>query len=199
MISAHCCNEGLSVVKRAFTLVELMAVVGLMGLLATLSVVAWGSISKGMSDRAAHEALEGFVRSSLRVARMEESPVVLRFRTYVIPADDDFEEEKICRAVAVRAAGRVSRLLDGHPWDEFAEEGPVRLDETQDLIAMTGDGAEWKVGDPYGRVFATLELPRHYFVEDGVMTTSGSVTLLSVRQDGTVETVGEPISVGDSE
>ena len=199
MISSRCCNEDSSAVKRAFTLIELMAVVGLMGLLATLSVVAWGAITRGMSDRAAHEALEGFVRSALREARTEGSPVVLRFRTYVIPADDDFAEEKFCRAVAVRAAGRVSRLLDGHPWDEFAEEGSVRLDETPDVVPMTGDCTEWKVGDRYGRVFATLELPRRYYVEDGIVTTSGSVTLLSVRQDRTVETVGEPISVGDSE
>ena len=81
--------------KRAFTLIELMTVAGLMGLLATLSVVSWGVVTKGMSDRAAHEALEGFVRSAARVAAEDETRVVLRFCTHVIPADDDFDEEKI--------------------------------------------------------------------------------------------------------
>lgn len=185
--------------KRAFTLVELMTVAGLMGLLATLSVVAWGVVTKGMSDRAAYAALEEFVRSAARVAAEDEVRVVLRFRTHVIPADDDFDEEKVCRAVAVRASGRVTRLADGHPWDEFAEEGPVRLDETPDAFAMSGDGADWKVGDLYGRAFATLELPRHYFVEDGVVAVPGSVVLRSGRPGGTVETVGETISAGGQE
>lgn len=185
--------------KRAFTLVELMTVAGLMGLLATLSVVAWGAVTKGMSDRAAHEALEGFVRSAAGVAAEGESRVVLRFRTHVIPADDDFDEEKVCRAVAVRAVGRVSKLDDGVAWDEFAEEGPVRLDEMPDVFPMTGDGGDWKVGDSYGLGFATLELPRHYRVEDGVVPVPGSVVLLSVRPDGAVETVGEPISTGGLE
>ena len=185
--------------KRAFTLIELMTVAGLMGLLATLSVVSWGVVTKGMSDRAAHEALEGFVRSAARVAAEDETRVVLRFCTHVIPADDDFDAEKICRAVAVRAAGRVSKLADGHPWDEFAEEGPVRLDELADVFPMTGGGADWKVGDLYGRAFAILELPRHYYVEDGVVTVPGSVVLHSLRPGGTAETVGEAISSGGLE
>ena len=182
--------------KRAFTLIELMAVVGLMGLLATLSVVAWGAVSKGMSDREAHDALEDFVRSAAHTAAMEETRVVIRFRTHVIAFNDDFAEEKVCQAVAVRAVGRVSRIVDAHPWDEFADEGPVRLDELTDVFPMTGDGADFKVGDLYGRVFATMTLPRHYYVDDGVVVPPGAVVLRAVRPDGTVETVGETISAG---
>lgn len=182
--------------KRAFTLVELMAVAGLMGLLATLSVVAWGTVTKGMADRTAREALEGFVRSAARVAETDGARVFLRFRTHTIPADDVFDEERVCRAMAVRAAGRVTRLADGHPWDEFADEGPVRLDATPDVFPMAGEGADWKVGDLYGRGFATLELPRHYFVEDGRVAIPGSVVLRTVRPDGTVVTVGGAISAG---
>ena len=192
--------------KRAFTLVELMTVAGLIGLLATVSVVSWGAVSKGRADRAAHEALEGFVRSALRVAATDGTRVVLRFRTHRIPAGEDFGEERRCRAVAIRAVGRVSAIEDGHPWDEFADEGSVRLDETPAAYPLAGDVATWKVGDPYGRAIATMELPHRYFVADGdvtllptatdTVTMSGSISLSCERPDGRIETVGTAIAAG---
>ena len=180
--------------RGAFTLLELMTVVALMGLLGSLSAAAWGAMRRNQADRLAQGALECFVQTAADVAKTEETTVALVFRTHEIAEDADFDKEKVCRAFAVRPVGRVSKLEDGHPWDEFADEGPVRLDEGEPAFSLVAGTGDWKVGDPYGRAFSVLELPRGYWVDDGVVTIvpaeSGTATVcgsLVLKKEGRAE------------
>ena len=194
--------------RRAFTLMELMAVVGLMGLLGSLSFVAWGAVTRRQADRSAREAVRTFVQSAVDVSGQEETRLAIYFRTHEIAGDEDFAAEKACRAFAVRPAGRVSRIEDGRAWDDFADEGEVCLDEGEPAFPLAGERSEWKVGDPYGRAFAVLELPRGYWVEDcrieivptgdGKASESGSAALMATRPDGSFEPIGSEAQ-GDGE
>lgn len=186
--------------RRAFTLVELTAVIGLMGLLASLSVVAWGAVTRHQADRSAREAVRAFVQSAVEAAEQEETRLAVYFRTHDIAGDEDFAAEKACRAFAVRPVGRVSRIEGGRAWDDFADEGAVCLDEGEPAFPLAGESAEWKVGDPYGRAFAVAELPRGYWVKDcrlaivptgdGKAAVNGTFVLMATRPDGTFEPLG---------
>lgn len=195
--------------RRGFTLIELMVVVGLMALLGSISVMAWGTVAREVSDRSAREALQGFLQEGVGTSEAESTRVVLRFRNHVIAKDEDHDEMKVCRAQAIKPIGRVSKIEEGVPWDEFADEGPVRLDGEVPALPLSGDVAAWKVGDPYGRAVAELELPQGYWVEEGEVSivpaedgkaqVNGSVALKATRLDGSVEQVGDAVTVDSKE
>ena len=194
---------------RGFTLVELLAVVGILSMLGGVAVAAGFAVARDVSDRSAREMLVGFLRNAAEISSTENVRVVVHFRDHEIAATDDLDAEPVGRAFAVRATGRVSAIVDGHPWDEFADEGPVRLDDSPEVFPLAAVQTEWRVGAPYGTAFAALELPKGYWVEKGIVAfvpstgsrsqMEGRVALLARRADGTTEPIGAEISAAEME
>lgn len=192
--------------RKAFTLLELLTVIGMMSVLGAVSVVAGLSVSRGLEDRAARQALVGFLSNARRFASVEGVRTEVVFTRYDLAETEDDPPAEMCRAVAGICGGRITRIEAGHPWDEFAEGGTTALDETPGVFLFPG---EQKIGSEYGIAVLTLELPKDYTVEagrvrfvptaDGFVQMDGSVTLNVRRADGSHEQIGSSIGAAETE
>lgn len=117
--------------KRAFTLVELLVVVGIMASLATVSIGSYFSVVRGMSDRGAIAAATSVISLALERARIDMQPTVVYFYNELVQNEDSTKGTDLVMAgvaVAVRRAGRISRVNGDLIHDEFAD-----LERTYDL------------------------------------------------------------------
>ena len=65
--------------KRAFTLVELLVVVGIMATLATMSIGSYFAIARGMADRGALAAATSVISLAQERSRIDLVPTVVYF------------------------------------------------------------------------------------------------------------------------
>ena len=65
--------------RAAFTLVELMVVIGLMALLGTVSVTGYFAAVRGMADRAAKQDTVALVRQAMQVCLIDQTPTAVLF------------------------------------------------------------------------------------------------------------------------
>ena len=129
--------------RRAFTLVELLMVVMIMGLLATLSVGSYRAMQRGMEERGVMENVNHFIRAAYRRAQIDRQPVAVYFWNQTLREETDTQPLIVAgRAVAVRRAGRVSRFFDPYIFDEFGDLEKERLvvsgDDEDDDNANSG-------------------------------------------------------------
>lgn len=97
--------------KRGFTLVELLVTMGLMALLATVSIAGYYGAVRGMTDRGVKQDVISFIRLAQQRAMVEQTPVAVFFENRYLREEDEELGETMRvagRAVAVRMAGRVS-------------------------------------------------------------------------------------------
>jgi len=100
--------------KTAFTLVELMVVVGLMALLGTVSVTGYFAAVRGMSDRAAMQDTISLIRQAMQTCLIDQTPTAVLFynrQTLTESKTVTSEEAKLSSAgfaVAIKMAGRIS-------------------------------------------------------------------------------------------
>ena len=104
--------------KAAFTLVELMVVVGLMALLGTVSVTGYFAAARGMADRAAKQDTIALVRLAMQVCLIDQTPTAVLFFNRQTKAENkdgatvvSGEESKASSAgaaIAIKMAGRLS-------------------------------------------------------------------------------------------
>ena len=111
--------------KRAFTLLELLVVVAIMGLLGTISVGGYRQMQRGMEERSALETASRFIRMAYQRAQIDRKPTAVYFWNETMrEADSEGYENEIVvgKAVAVRQHGRISGLNGGDGLvDEFAD------------------------------------------------------------------------------
>jgi len=97
--------------ERGFTLIELLVTMGLMALLATVSIAGYYGAVRGMTDRGVKQDVISFIRLAQQRAMVEQTPVAVFFENRCMRNEDEElgETEHVAgRAVAVRMAGRVS-------------------------------------------------------------------------------------------
>ena len=113
--------------KAAFTLVELMVVIGLMAMLGTISVTGYFAAVRGMSDRAALDDTRSLIRLAMQTCLIDQTPTaVLFYNRHTQVKTDSVSEEEVGAtssgsAVAIKMAGRISYIVDGLLIDEFAD------------------------------------------------------------------------------
>jgi len=121
--------------RSAFTLIELLMVVMIMGLLGTITVGGYRAMQRGMEERGVMENVNHFVRAAYRRAQTDRQPVAIYFWNETLREETDTEPIVVVgRAVAVRRAGRVSRFFDPYIFDEFGDLGKERLIESEEDI-----------------------------------------------------------------
>lgn len=117
--------------KRAFTLVELLVVMGIMAALATVSIGSYFAVVRGMADRGAIAAATSVISLALERARIDMQPTVVYFYNELVQNKDESKGTELVAAgvaVAIRRAGRISRVTGNLINDEFGD-----LERTYDL------------------------------------------------------------------
>lgn len=108
--------------KNAFTLVELLVVVAVMGLLGTLSVGSYRAMRRGMADKAAMENTTRFMRAACQRSLIDRTPVDVYFWNELVKEGTDASPAIVVgKAVAVRRAGRISSVSGMYLVDEFGD------------------------------------------------------------------------------
>ena len=115
--------------KRAFTLLELLVVIALMGFLGTVAVGGYRAMRRGMEDRGAVDDANQFIRAAYQRAQIDRAPVAVYFWNETLQAEDsDKTAIAVGKAIAVRRSGRFSMVDGNYLYDEFS-----------DLIVDSGD------------------------------------------------------------
>lgn len=116
--------------KVAFTLVELMVVIGLMALLGTVSVTGYFAAVRGMADRAAKEDTVALIRMAMQTCLVDQTRTAVLFYNRQTNAGADSTDEAKASgagsAIAIKMAGRISYVSGGGGnnsivLDEFAD------------------------------------------------------------------------------
>ena len=108
--------------RRAFTLVELLVVVGIMGLLGTISVGGCRAMRRGMEEKGVMQNVNTFIRAAYQRAQIDRLPTVIFFWNETLrAATADDNEIVVGKAVAVRRAGRISEVQGQLLCDEFGD------------------------------------------------------------------------------
>ena len=111
--------------QAAFTLVELLITMALMGLLATVSTVGYYAAVRGMNDRSAQQIVVSTLRFAMQRALIDELPVAVFLQNETVKvAEDELEETKVVgKMTVVRMGGRISYVNGREIVDEFADWG----------------------------------------------------------------------------
>ncbi len=113
--------------RAAFTLVELLVVIGLMAMLGTISVTGYFAATRGMADRGAVEDVMSIIRLAQQTCLIDQKPTAVLFYNRQTQEQDstvsaDEADASSCgTAVAIKMAGRISYIADNKLFDEFAD------------------------------------------------------------------------------
>lgn len=110
-------------VRRGFTLLELLVVMAIMGLMATASITSYRSMRQGMEEGAVVRNASQFIRLAYQRSKIDMVPVNVYFWNETTKEESDDSPLTVCgRAVAVRKLGRIT-----------AKDGQKLIDEFGDL------------------------------------------------------------------
>lgn len=105
---------------KAFTLVELLVVVAIMGLLGTASVGGYRQMQRGIELRGVTDNVERFLTLVASRAKIDRLPTAIYYWNETLRSKTDTESPIVVgRAVAIRVHGRISAYEDGMLIDEF--------------------------------------------------------------------------------
>lgn len=96
-------------VRRGFTLLELLVVVGIMGMLATVAISGYNAAVQGMTVRGVRSNVASLVQAAQQRAAIDHVRTAVFFYNELLRAgDQDRSDVVVGQAVAVRATGRIS-------------------------------------------------------------------------------------------
>ena len=154
--------------KRAFTLIELMTVVGIMSFLGVAATGGYNALQRGMAERSATDTASKLLSAAKERAIVDRVPtVVFCYNRLVREADADNNAIVVGEMVAIRRAGRISKVRGKYLYDEFGD-----LDRSYDSLDSSQEGqlqdrkglALWWFGDSQ----TSMSSMRYSLVADGV-------------------------------
>ncbi len=112
--------------RAAFTLVELLVVIGIMAVLATISVTGYTAATRGMADRGVIQTTVSILRIAQQTCKMERVPTKVLFYNQRLTEDADEDDATLYQgtAIAIKQAGRITMKpssVGGLLIDEFAD------------------------------------------------------------------------------
>lgn len=110
--------------RRAFTLVELLVVIGIMGLLGTASVGGYQQMRRGMEEKGVIQDVNTLIRAAYQRAQIDRQPTAVVFWNETLRGDNDVDGENMIvvgHAVAIRRAGRITEVSANFLLDEFGD------------------------------------------------------------------------------
>ena len=109
---------------RGLTLVELLVTMGLMALLATVSIGGYYGAVRGMTERGAKQDVVSFLRLARQRALVDQVPTAVIFMNRKLSDEnvDLGESERIVgEAIAIRRVGRITYIKSNYLADEFGD------------------------------------------------------------------------------
>ncbi len=112
--------------RAAFTLVELLVVIGIMGVLATISVAGYSAATRGMADRGVIQTTVSILRIAQQTCEIDRVPTKVLFFNRRLTEDSSQDDAQLYQgtAIAIKQAGRISikpSQANGLLVDEFAD------------------------------------------------------------------------------
>ena len=123
--------------RKAFTLLELLLVIAIMGFMGTVAVGGYRAMRRGMEERSVMQNVSQFIRSAYQRAQIDRQPVNVYFWNETLSEEEvDKPLQVVGHAVAVRRSGRITMVKDPYLVDEFGDLRFSRL--TQDEDSQSG-------------------------------------------------------------
>ena len=112
--------------RAAFTLVELLVVIGLMAVLATISVAGYSAATRGMADRGVIQTTVSILRVAQQTCQIDRVPTKVMFFNQKLSDDSNMDEAALYQgtAIAIKQAGRITlkpSAVNHMLVDEFAD------------------------------------------------------------------------------
>ena len=112
--------------RAAFTLVELLVVIGIMAVLATISVTGYTAATRGMADRGVIQSTVSILRVAQQTCEIDRVPTKVFFFNRRLSDGSSEDDATLYQgtAIAVKQAGRITiapRAVGGLLIDEFAD------------------------------------------------------------------------------
>jgi prepilin-type N-terminal cleavage/methylation domain-containing protein len=108
--------------RKAFTLLELLVVVGIMGMLGVAATAGYSALVRGMTERGAVAAATGLLRAARERAQVDRVPTaVFCYNRLLRAATQDDNAVVVGVMTAVRRSGRLTYVKGTFLFDEFAD------------------------------------------------------------------------------
>lgn len=121
--------------RRAFTLMELMVVVGIMAFLGIAATNGYNALQRGMAERGAVDAASALLKAAKERAMVDRVPTaVFCYNRMIREASADENAVVAGEAVAIRRYGRITRVENKYLYDEFGD-----LETSYDRLTSESD------------------------------------------------------------
>ena len=108
--------------RKAFTLIELLAVVGIMGMLGVAAAASYGALVNGIKDRSACAAASAVLREAGERARVDRLPTVVYCYNLCLKEPNGEDTGLVVGMMtAIRRVGRITQVKGRYLFDEFGD------------------------------------------------------------------------------
>ena len=169
--------------RRGFTLLELLVVVGIMGFLGMASIAGYNALQRGMTERSVTAVASTLLRAAQERAQVDRVPTAVFCYNRLLkePTGDEDNGVVVGVMTAIRRVGRISNVKGNLLFDEFAD-----LDNTYEAVENANDAQKGGSFRLYRFGGETLSDMKYAIVSDRVVQeeTAEQVTLFSNSQTG---------------
>lgn len=174
--------------RKAFSLLELLVVIGIMGTMAAIAIGGYQAVNRGMAERAALDAAAGVTEIAFQRAKIDRTRTYLYLFDEVTRLETDDKPGIVCGvAIAVRPVGRITRVSGDEFYDEFGDLNQS-YNELED--GNLGGGSESKSSNVAGMRIYSISGKNFMTVQESVCRSSGYQEP-DLEENSTARNIGE--------